>query len=486
VATNDPLNPGKRAANRGAAALERGRAPRWELAEVLSFNTATHTSVIRTHSGRPLRDVPQLRTGPGAFEHLETGTTVVVSYDLGFPAIIGCISMVGPGTGPVSPADVTGVSGAGDDNPLVPTRGTNNYKPPYAPVDMAQGDWVRVGTMGNHIGVLEGGVSSMGSPTALVRSLGLAGVLQLVSRTMQTYTDFGQWRVENDQGRTSFVLRAGADQSTQTGADEQHWTIRLDVGATGDLFNFRITEPDGRTVFRMHVSGDGRVQIYGDGGVDISSGPGADATTAHDIDGKRAVRISGTDTLETGETRTTKIGQADQTTVGTDKTTVVGASEARFVNNDLTTSVGGKKTEIVVGGADTRIVNGAWKLHVGDPADGATPATSSSLDLKTGLGDINAASGGAMTLRAKQTATLEGPHVKLGERAKHPLPKFDDFQKELAKFLSRLLSVLQAGTVGGSGAQRLAALDAALPMLRAFVQKVAGKTTFQSNKVKNE
>ena len=77
--SRDPLHPGKAAANVGGAALARGAGGRWELADVLSYNSATHTSIVRTHSGRPLRDVPQIKSGPGEFDHLETGSMVVVT-----------------------------------------------------------------------------------------------------------------------------------------------------------------------------------------------------------------------------------------------------------------------------------------------------------------------------------------------------------------------------------------------------------------------
>lgn len=484
--THDPLKPGKKTVALGASALGRGGNPNWELGTVISFNTATHTAVVRGHSGRPLRDVPLLRKGPGDFEHLEVGTTVAISCDLGFPVIIGVIEFVGPGQGTVTPVDVTGITGNGDDNPLVPARGAQNYKPPFAPTDLTAGDWVRVGTQGNHVAVLEGGVTSMGTPAALIRSLGLAGVLQLISRTSQTFNDFGEWHVENDQGRTSFVLRAGANQTTQTGADEQHWTIRLDVGATGDMFDFRITEPDGRVVFRLHVTGDGRVQFYGDGGVDISSGPNADAATVQDIAGKRAVQTGSDDSLDVGGARTTRIARASQTTIGTDKTTVVGASETRFVNNDVTQSAGGKKTEVVVKGIDTKLVNGGWMIDIGNPADGASISAEAAYHLRTAMGDMTFESGGAFTAHAKQTMELDGPHVKLGRTASHPLPKFDEFQQGLASFLRQLLAVLQVGTTGSPTAHTLTALAPALPALQQFVEKVALKLPFQSTKVKND
>jgi hypothetical protein len=92
----DPLRAPRGSANLGGAGLGRGTAQtRWELADVVEYNAATHTAVVHTNSGRTLKDVPQVKTGPGEYEHYKTGTSVVVSYDLGFPAIIGCINFVG-------------------------------------------------------------------------------------------------------------------------------------------------------------------------------------------------------------------------------------------------------------------------------------------------------------------------------------------------------------------------------------------------------
>ena len=85
----DPLRLAKGVANIGGGAMGRGRQPRWELADVLAYNSATHTSQLRTHSGRPLNNVPQIKVGAGEFEHFRTGLTVIVTYELGFPAILG-------------------------------------------------------------------------------------------------------------------------------------------------------------------------------------------------------------------------------------------------------------------------------------------------------------------------------------------------------------------------------------------------------------
>jgi len=411
----DPLRAPIGTANLGGGAMGRGRQPHWELADVLAYNSATHTSQVRTHSGRDLGDVPQIKIGAGDFEHLRTGLTVVVTYDLGFPAILGCLDLTSPDVGLARPS-LTSIGGVGEGNPYLPTEGTQTFKPAYAPTDLTQGDWAHIGALGNHVAVLEGGVTSLGSPTALIRSLGIQGVLQLVAQTMSTYTDFGEWRIENDQGRTSFILRAGANQTTQTGVDEQHWTIRLDVGASGDLFNFDITEPSGRAVFHFHVGPDGRLEISGDGGVDLSSG----ADSIQNILGDRVIKTSGDDTAVTGGNRIRSVSSTSKEDVGTDKITTVGGQTARHTNSDEVISVGGKRVEIITGGPpteakpgntaiETRVLNGGWLVDIGNPSQGANLSAQAAYRLRTTAGDIRLESGKDMHLRANGTIRMSSP-----------------------------------------------------------------------------
>lgn len=417
----DPLGVEPLSSNIGAGALDRGRAPRWELADVYVYNAATHTCEVKTHSGRPLNDVPQIKQGANDFELLSTGQTVVISYDLGFPAIVGCID-IGSVSDNLPRPSITNVESMGEANPYLPTRGTATCKPPNAPTDLTGGDWARVGTFGNHLALLEGGVASFGSATALVRSLGIQGVLQIFAQTMHTITDFGEWRIENNRGGTSFILEAGANQSTQTGVDEKHWTILLSLGVEGDLFDFQITEPDGRSVFTFHVSGDGRVTIYGDGGVDISSGASGTRRLLQNIVGDRAVEVTEHDVTAIGGNRVRSVTGASEEDVGTDKSTTIGGQCSRLVNSDEVVSVGGNRLEVIAGGAplglspghtaiETRVLNGGWTIDIGNPSQGANIAAQAAYHLRTSLGDITFEAGAGMQLKAEQVLDANAKEI---------------------------------------------------------------------------
>ena len=365
--------------------------------------------------------MPQIKATANGFDHIPVGTTVVISYDLGIPAIVGCMDMVGPTQAAIPSPTLTGVENVGNDDPTQPTQGSNTYKPPNAPTDLGSGDWAQMGTLGNHVAVLEGGVSLLGSPSAHFRSLATSGTAQIIARRLQQFTDFGQLRIENDQGRTSMILRAGSNQASEVGQDEQHWTIRLDLGATGDVLDFRISEPEGKLLFRLHAGSDGRVQIYGDGGVDLSSGTNGTAEMRHDIAGARTSTIGGADTHAVQGDHTSTVDGAMTTSIGGDETRAVGGSSTLFVGGDRTAGVSGDETHTVAGKRATQIGG----------------------DDKTDIG-------GNSTTAADQVLTIDGVQVKLGANAVQPVGRGLDFGSQVLAPISAAATALIAGAAASS------------------------------------
>jgi len=465
----DPLRvPG--AANLGSAGLSRATptGTRWVLGEVIVYNSATHTSTVRTHSGSPLRNVPQIKSTGGGYDHLETGTSVVVSWDLGFPAIIGCMDFVGPPQAAISAPSLTGVEGYGDADPTQPTTGGNSYKPPLAPTDMSPGDWAQVGTHGNHVAVLGGGLTLVGSPSAQLRSFGLSGTLQNIARRIETVSDFGTWRVENDQGRTSFVLRAGSTQSTETGLDEQNWTIRIDLGATGDVLDFTIAEPKGRVLFRLHAGSDGRVQLYGDGGVDMSSGPSGTAEMRNDIAGDRRASIAGDDVLAVQGKSTESIDHDRETQIGGTDTCIVSGDRVRSTGGNRAESVSGDALALVMGASDVSI-GGAASINIG----GSTTIASK--------GDVRVSSKGATNIESSGSVGLNGSKICLGPNGRHPLPLFDTYLRDQAEWMTHLITALGALTPSNP-----AVLSSQIALMQKFIIQTAQGFPYESTKVGND
>jgi hypothetical protein len=342
---------------------------------------------------------------------------------------MGCIDMVGPMQSVIPSTTLTSVEGVGDSDPTQADPGFNSYKPPSAPTDMTQGDWAQVGTLGNHVAVLEGGVSSIGSPTALLQSLGATGTLRSVARQLQQFTDFGKLTIENNQGMTSLILRAGSNQTTQTGLDEQHYTIRLDLGATGDVLDFAISEPEGRLLFRLHAGSDGRVQIYGDGGVDLSSGTGGTGTFNQNILGDHTTTITGD---------VTHSAQGDETIeIDGDKSVAVGGDTMHSTAGNVTHFVGGDH-DVGVSGDETHAVAGKRVVQIG--------------------GDDNTSVDGNSTTAALQVLTVDGVQVKLGANAVEPAIKGTSYQ---ASVMSQIGAAGSALTSAGAAAAGIVAPDVA-------------------------
>jgi hypothetical protein len=464
----DPLRPPAGAMGLGAGGVATPTSQRWEQGCVVEYNSGTHTATVRTNRGRTIPNVPQMRSAMGAFEHLSTGTPVVITWDLGIPVIIGILDDVGLPQKALPSMSLTGVEGVGSTDPTQATHGTNNYRPPFAPTDLGPNDYARVGTMGNHVAVLEGGLSLFGSATAQLRSLGTSGMMQTIARAVQQVTDFGLVSTENDQGKTSFVLRAGSNQSTETGLDEQRWTIRMDLGASGDLFDFRILEPEGKLLFRMHVGSDGRVQIYGDGGVDLSSGANGAGNARGEHAGPRTQSIGGNDTKTIAGDKTTIIDQSHTTTVGGDVERAAGGALTEFSAGNRAVATGGAEARVVadtrtttVGSDDKLAIDGKWSVLA-----------------KKG---VRLESKGEFDIKAAGRARIDGQQVVLGTNGNHPLPKFDVFLQDLGTFLADLQTAL-----GNAVPVNPFAVAAYMAKIAFFTAKVNTGFAYKSTTVKND
>jgi hypothetical protein len=468
--TADPLKTSKRAANIGAAGMMRGRDQcTWETGTVVTYDSGTHTSIVRTDSGRTLQNVPQLRATYGSFDHLQTGVTVVVSWDLGIPVIVGILDLVGPPQTAIPSPTLTGTNNTGADDATQPSNGINNYKPPHAPTDMTGGDWAHVGTLGNNVAVLEGGVTLFGSPSAQVQSYGPSGMLRSIARRHEGVADFGTWRMENLQGQTSFILRAGSNQTSETGLDEQHWTIRMDLGATGDLFDFSITEPEGRVLFNLHAGSDGKVTLYGDGGVDVSSGQGGDSTHRSDIQGAGIINIAGDNTHAVSGNSTTSVDGDHSHTVGGDV--------SRVTTGDVTDYAGGN-TAVGLGGDWTCVAAGTCSLTA---AKDVTANVLGKVSVSA-LQDTTIATLGNLSATAAVNAKLDGTRVILGGLGLHPAPLFDLFLVDLSTFLSVTLpSIISALTPSNPYS-----LGNALLQLAEYAAKISSMAPYVSLKVSND
>lgn len=298
-----------------------------EFGTVITFDSNTLAAVVRTERGRVLHGVPCLRSNPGEVAPLPTGTEVAISYAYGPPIIVGCISFPSTkneNTPSFSITDASGFGGQGLNQSEFPE---GNYRRPGEPTDLIPGDWAAVGPDGNGFARLGGGTSIMKSgPMSQIRTHSINDLVEIFSRNFRHVTDMGEMKITNEGGKINWSFRGGVTQRTEAGPDEEKWTIRADLGATGDVFNFELTTPGGQTLFKFHVDASGHCEIFGINGVNIASGNRYNGTHAEEhngdstknVGGNQSSNIAGGATHTYGGTLKETIGGNLETTAGND------------------------------------------------------------------------------------------------------------------------------------------------------------------------
>lgn len=292
--------------------------PQCELGSITAVQADRYTYSVRTNSGRTLQGVPRKRMSPSDNAILPISTTVLIRSDIGIPYIDGVLDMPAtvPDTAGISATGVAGYGGQGNDvstNPM-----TGNFRGANEPTDLMPGDHVLVHQSGALVGALAGGVAVLrGSGTAQVRAFSLNDLIEIISRNYRHVTDMGVFEIRNRDGRVNMSFRGASDQANEAAATEENWTIRLDLGAEGDLFNFELTEPQGQTLFRLHVDSSGRCLLYGRDGVITQSGAANGEPHIVEQAGDAEDRVGGNRTVTTG-------GDLNETVSGTRTVTVDG------------------------------------------------------------------------------------------------------------------------------------------------------------------
>jgi hypothetical protein len=360
---------------------------------------ATHSYTVKTEMSCTLRGIQRLCQSPGDRTLLPVGTRVAINHSYGPPFIAGVIIPSTPVTAEATPTSLTGVEGRGADDPIYADRGSANFRPEGTPRDLSPNDLVTAGPSGNAIGVLDGGVNIMKSTDfSQIRTHLINDLVEIISRRFRHVTSMGFSEYKDEGGRTSFVFRGGSDQTTECGSDQENWTIRFDLGNAGDLLKLELTQPDGAAVFRFHVTPDGKMSLFAAKGFDYSSGE------------DKTEKVLGDETTEVKGNVTRTIQEKETRTVYGARTTTVSANDSRSVGNDgtetflrhYTKSVGGNAKYSFVGGSPAtatplsealtyEIVNGSWKVNIGDPIALASPAALAGFELNTFLGDIKMA-----------------------------------------------------------------------------------------------
>lgn len=345
--------------------------------------------------GRTLQGVPRMRSSPGDIAQLEIGTEVLLSFDYGVPIILGILSTPSSGSTDAnkhSIDDTEGFGGQGSNKNTSTTHG--NYRLAHEPDNMMPGDWTQIGPEGNCISVLAGGVSALRStPMAQIRTHVFNELVEIFSRNFTHYSDMGISEIKNRDGRVTWSFRGGSDQRTEAGPDEQKWTIKMDLGAGDDFFNFELCTPNQQTLFNFKVTGDGQCEIYGLNGVSVNSGSQSGGTSAEENTGDKIRSIGGNNTVNIEGSNNQVVKGNSEETVYTDARVSTGNDLSHNAMRDYGVSAGRNMAVSVIGpltnpvgtAMSYNIFTGNWVVDIGGPL---SPNPLSGFSMTTYAGDM--------------------------------------------------------------------------------------------------
>ncbi len=376
----------------------------------------------------------RIRQMPGEFTVLDHGTPVRVDFSLGTPYIDGILPLETRAPSRSEEEDTPTITGApsygGNDtahdrNFGVSARGAGE------PSDLMPGDQAIQGPDGANLAALRGKIAQLfGSEMAQIKAFGDNDHLLIVAGVLRLLTWMGESEYTNDVGKTSFKWRGGSDQLTQTGADEERYTIRLDVGHTGGVIKLEVTTPDGQPVFRFHVDPAGRGELFFAGGLEQHVGNSNGQTHPvrfhggrhTEIEGAELTRVSGESTHRFESVRTVETSSDDNITAGQDHN--------RTINRHEVVSVGGKRSETIHGPVSIKVTDEDYKVEVSDHM----------FYVKTGSGDIKFETTGVFKIKISGNDKIE-----LGDNPSSHCTKYEELKTELDKFVDDTNSKFSSG-----------------------------------------
>lgn len=396
-----PASPNQKQQAFGAM-LPQGPSRRWLTGVVADYDANTQRYRLAI-DGIGLNDtVPRLVRDPGDTTILPPETVVAVHDELGYWVIDAVIKQAAVVPSRLPPPTVTEIRGIGGEDPARASKNTGpTLRNSNDPVDLLAGDWVRQSPDGNLIGVLAGGVNTMqSSPFAAVRTHALEELVEIFAHKYRHISAMGNFDIKSEDGKTSLIWRAGSDQGNENGPDRENWTIRLDVGATGDLFDFAVTTPEGQTLARIHMSATGKVQILGVDGVDIISGGNAKAVGKEIVASNKELQVKGNLAHEIDGDFTKNIGGTREVAISGNDSKVIGSDKNEVISRDTNSTINGKWRQKVLGGLPTtalpgvaalelELVNGGVNFILGDLLSGANPLAMASFNVLVGSGGVN-------------------------------------------------------------------------------------------------
>jgi len=356
-----------------------------------------YTCDIFTETGRFLTGVPWPGVD-GGVNAPRIGQQMVADFTLGAPRLsLQTADRQTTDDGQTS-FTTAPTSDVGGQDPVYADAGTGNARG-NLPRDVLPGDWLQVGDLGNMLGVLEGGATIVkASELAQIIATQAQNLLKLVGQNFALYTGAGELRFDTTGGKTSMVLRAGADNETESDPrTAENFRIRLEMGDEGELVDFRVTDGTGRILQRLHIDPDGRVETESKRRTDVINEDRRTEVGENDVrvvGGNVADRVGGTVVQEVSGSVNTLAGGTVRSRAGGDAAMSAGHDVLVNAARNARFSTGGQ----VVGSDPSMlftVANGDVSFDVGNPAAGDTQVRQSgfNVDLYTGSFSVSTIAG---------------------------------------------------------------------------------------------
>lgn len=266
----------------------------------------------------------------------------------------------------------------GGDDPIYKHDDAKNPYRGQSPADSVPGDWGVMGSEGNFLGVLEGGLSIFkGGELSQIIASKLGDMIKVIARNFQIFSDFGEVKMVNDNGLTSLVIN-GYNSAINANKNSGNWDYTLKIGGQ-NLFEMRLGKgKSGDSLFSFIVDPDGKANVR------------TDSTFVVEMNQAPKVKIQGDQTLETKGHSSETIKRNKFSYIKGTETKDVSGQRKVFVSNNQTHNIGGGQLDIIGGtkeekvggispidltvtGRKVSVASGNSLLDVGNPLDLGIP-----------------------------------------------------------------------------------------------------------------
>jgi len=330
--------------------------PQYRVGLVTDFNTTTHTADVKLEGSECLTSVPVL----GMFgaphgndvtwlQNLRGATVLLTLINSSYHILSTVPKQVKETKGGAYPTGGVPGAAASEAETLRKATAFRNFNA-NRPTDLLSGDKLIRAEGGAEVGLLQGGVARLkASPMAQFVLGKLKDYGLLIVRRFTMYSDFGEIKCFNDEGKVGLSIKGGGDYMTESHPSAGKNTIEISVGSCASDAAHRLfietKDSSGKAKNKLSLSMDGKVSVWAKGETTVEVLDDGDAPMSKMTlggDGKVTLWVKGDIGIESAEGSFALVTKADVTltaegAVSIDAKADVTITSAAMVNVEGTT-----------------------------------------------------------------------------------------------------------------------------------------------------